>query len=284
MSRRGGGGGRGGGRGGGGAVRWNWDSPLVISPHNPKRLYYAGSRLFRSDDRGDTWKAVSADLTRNLDPLKVEVMGKVWADAVSRNTFTTALGVASALAESPLVEGLLYVGTDDGLIQVSEDGGGNWRKVDEFPGVPSGTTWVSDLYASSHDPNTVYAAFNNWQRGDFKPYLLRSRDRGRSWESATGNLPERHCVWCVVEDHVNRDLLFVGTEFGLFVTVDGGKTWVRVPGAPTIAFRDLEVQKREGDLVCGTFGRGIFVIDDYAPLRNLTEDARSREGVLCPVR
>jgi len=267
------------------ALRWNWDSPFIISPHNPRRLYLAANKLFRSDDRGDNWKSISPDLTRQLDPNKLEVMGKVWGpEAVSRNTFTTPLGVVTALAESPLKEGLLYVGTDDGLVQVSEDGGGNWRCIDAFPGIPSGTTWVSDLFASSQDPDTVYVSFNNWQRGDFKPYLLCSHDRGRSWVSIAGNLPDRHCVWCIVEDHVNRDLLFAGTEFGLFVTINGGKEWIRVPGAPTVAFRDLEIQKREGDLVCGTFGRGVFILDDYAPLRHLTEPARLREAVLLPIR
>ena len=168
-------------------VRWGWDSAFIISPHDPKRLYLAGNKLFRSDDRGDNWKAVSPDLTRQLDPSKAEVMGKVWGpDAVSRNTFTTPLGHITALTESPLKEGLLYVGTDDGLVQVSEDGGEHWRKIDGFAGVPSGTTWVSDLFASAHDPNTVYASFNNWQRGDFKPYLLCSHDRGQSWESVAG--------------------------------------------------------------------------------------------------
>src|SRR4029079_11512794 len=162
--------------------------------------------------------------------------------------------------------------------------GGNWRCIDAFPGIPSGTTWVSDLFASSQDPDTVYVSFNNWQRGDFKPYLLCSHDRGRSWVSIAGNLPDRHCVWCIVEDHVNRDLLFAGTEFGLFVTINGGKEWIRVPGAPTVAFRDLEIQKREGDLVCGTFGRGLFILDDYAPLRHLGEAGRLRDALLCPVR
>jgi photosystem II stability/assembly factor-like uncharacterized protein len=271
--------------GGKDGVRWNWDTPFIISPHNPKRLYFAGSKLFRSDDRGDNWKQISPDLTRNLDPLKVEVMGKIWGpDAVSRNTFTTSLSIATALAESPLKEGLLFVGTDDGLIQVSEDGGQNWRKIDTFPGVPAGTRWVSDVFASAHDADTVYATFNNWQYGDFKPYLLRSRDRGKSWESVAGNMPDRQPVWCIAEDHVNKDLLFAGTEFGLFVTVDGGKKWVQVPGAPPIPFRDMEVQKREGDLVCGTFGRGIYVLDDYAPLRHLTEDARAKDVFLCPIR
>ena len=270
--------------GGKAAVRYNWDTAFIISPHAPKRLYFAGNRVFRSDDRGDNWKAISPDLTRQLDPLKVEVMGKVWgADAVSRNTFTTPLSIINALSESPKKEGLLYAGTDDGLVQVTDDGGGNWVKVESFPGVPAGT-YVSDLFASNHDASTVYAAFNNYLRGDFKPYILKSADRGKTWTDASGNLPNRQPVWCVVEDAVNKNLLFAGTEFGLFVTLDGGTTWTRYPGSPVIPFRDLEVQAREGDLVCGTFGRGILVIDDYAPLRGMTPDARVRDAMLFPVR
>jgi photosystem II stability/assembly factor-like uncharacterized protein len=267
------------------SVRWNWDAPFIVSPHSPKRLYLAGSRLYRSDDRGDNWKPVSPDLTRQLDRDNIEVMGKVWGPAaVSRNTYTTALSVASALAESPLKEGLLFVGTDDGLVQTSEDGGKTWRKADRFPGV-SDQAYVSDLYASSHDSDVVYAAFNDWQRGDFKPYLLKSTDRGKTWESIAGDLPGRHPVWCVVEDHVDKDLLFAGTEFGLFFTADSGEHWVPLRGGvPTVAFRDLEVQRREGDLVCATFGRGFFVLDDYAPLRHLTPEALAEEGVLFRVR
>jgi photosystem II stability/assembly factor-like uncharacterized protein len=265
-------------------VRFHWDTPLVISPHNSKRVYLAGSKLFRSDDRGENWKAVSPDLTRNLDPNKQEVMGKVWgADAVSKNTFTTALSCATSFDESPLQEGLLYLGTDDGLLQVSADGGLSWRMEEVFPGIPE-HAYITDVFASGKDVNTVYVAFNHYQRGDFKPYLLKSTDRGRSWTSIAGNLPARHCVWSVVEDHANSDLLFAGTEFGLFVTIDGGANWSKVPGAPTIMFRDLEVQKREGDLVCGTFGRGIFILDDYAALRGLTAEARAADGALMPVR
>jgi photosystem II stability/assembly factor-like uncharacterized protein len=265
-------------------VRFHWDTPLLISPHNSKRVYLAGSKLFRSDDRGDNWKAISPDLTRNLDATKQEVMGKVWgADAVSRNTFTTALSCATSFDESPLQEGLLYVGTDDGLLQVSADGGLTWRKEEAFPGVPQ-HAYITDVFASGKDVNTVYVAFNHYQRGDFTPYLLKSTDRGVSWTSVAGNLPARHCVWSVVEDHVHPDLLFAGTEFGLFVTIDGGANWTKVPGAPTVQFRDLEVQKREGDLVCGTFGRGMFVLDDYAALRGLTADARTKDGALMPVR
>lgn len=263
------------------AVRWNWDTPFIISPHSPKRLYLAGSVLYRSDDRGDSWTAVSPDLTRQLDRNKIPVMGKLWGpDAITRNLFTTDLSIATALDESPRQEGVLYLGTDDGLVQVSENGGKDWRKCDTFPGVPN-LTYVSDVCASQHDAGTVYAAFNNWQRGDFKPYLLKSSDRGKTWTSIAGNLPERGSVWCVVEDHVNRDLLFAGTEFGLFFTVDGGKAWVQLKGGvPTIAFRDLEIQRRENDLVGATFGRGFFVLDDYTSLRHLTAASLAKEGVL----
>jgi photosystem II stability/assembly factor-like uncharacterized protein len=210
-------------------MRWHWDTPLLISPHSPTRLYVAGNRLHRSDDRGDNWRAVSGDLTRQLDPENQRLMGQTWgADAVQKNRFTTALSVASALDESPLEEGLLYVGTDDGLIQLSDDGGQRWRRMARFPGIPR-RGYVSDICASEHDADRLYVAFNNYQRGDFKPYLLKSDDRGGSWTSIAGDLPDRHVVWSVVEDHVNPNLLFAGTEFGLFFTIDRGRHWVQLP-------------------------------------------------------
>ena len=267
------------------ASRWHWDTPFIISPHSPTRLYFAGNRLYRSDDRGDNWRAVSGDLTRQLDPDNQPVMGRIWGDdAVQKNRFTTALSVASALAESPLKQGLLYVGTDDGLVQVSEDGGQNWRRIGDFPGIP-GRAYVSDVCASRHDTGTLYVAFNNYQRGDFKPYLLKSQDRGRTWTSIASNLPDRHVVWSVVEDHENPDLLFVGTEFGLFFTIDGGGRWAQVKnGAPPAPFRDLTIQRRENDLVAATFGRGFYVLDDYTPLRHLTAETLAKDVSLFPTR
>ncbi len=267
------------------AVRWNWDTPFIISPHSPSRLYFAGSRLFRSDDRGDNWEPISDDLTRQIDSDTIPVMGQLWdANAVTKNLFTTELGVSTALSESPLIEGLLYVGTDDGLVQISEDGGENWRQVERFDGVPE-MAYVSDLFASQHDTDTVYVAFNHYKSGDFTPYLLQSADRGRHWTSVAGNLPDRHPVWCIVEDSVNEQLLFVGTEYGLFVTTDGGQHWAQLcGGVPTIAFRDLEIQTRETDLVCATFGRGFYVLDDYTPLRHLTSEALARPAALFPLR
>jgi len=263
------------------ASRWHWDTPLLISPHSHTRVYLAGNRLFRSDDRGDNFKSVSGDLTRQLDAGNQPIMGRIWgADAVQKNKFTTALSVISALDESPLQEGLLYVGTDDGLVQVSEDGGEKWRRIEKFPGVPH-HAYISDVCASQHNTNTLYAAFNNYQTGDFKPYLLKSSDRGRTWTSIAGNLPGRHVVWSIVEDHLNPKLLFAGTEFGLFFTVDGGRHWVQLrSGAPTIAFRDLCFQNRENDLVCATFGRGFYVLDDYTPLRQIKPKTLAQKGML----
>ena len=267
---RGGRGGQGGGAAGADADRPNWDTPYIISPHNPRRLYWASQFVYRSDDRGDNWTRISPDLSRNLKWQELPIMGKVWpADSVAYHESTTALSNVVSLDESPLLEGLIYAGTDDGLLQITEDGGKTWRKVDAFPGVPQ-YTYVSDVFASPRDANTVFVALNNWQRGDYKPYLVKSTDRGRSFMSISGNLPDRHDVWAVIQDHVNGSLLFAGTEFGVFTSVDGGQRWVQLKGGmPVAQARDMTIQKRENDLVVATFGRGFYVLDDYSPLREL---------------
>ncbi|MEZ4774471.1 MAG: glycosyl hydrolase [Bacteroidia bacterium] len=267
------------------AFRWNWDAPLLISPHNHKRLYFAANKLFKSEDRGDNWKAISGDLSRQLDRNTLPVMGKVWGvDAVEKNISTSIYGNIVALDESPKKEGLIYVGTDDGLIQVTENTGETWRKIEAFPGIPE-RTYVNMLLASLHDVNTVYAAFNNHKNGDFKPYLLKSTDRGQSWTSITANLPERGSVYAIAEDHVDPNLLFVGTEFGLFFTSDGGKKWIQLKsGLPTIAVRDIAIQRRENDLVLATFGRGFYVLDDYSCLRNISKETFAQEATIFPVK
>ncbi|MDQ1347375.1 MAG: hypothetical protein QG573_745, partial [Acidobacteriota bacterium] len=264
-------------------LRWNWDSPLVLSPHAPTRLYFAANRLFRSDDRGDSWRAISPDLTRQLDRNQMKVMGRIQRpEAVAKNASTSIYGNIVALAESPLAEGLLYVGTDDGLIQVSEDGGTQWRKGESFPGIPA-LTYVSRLVASRHDGATVYAAFDNHKMGDFKPYVLRSADRGRTWVSIAGDLPARGTVYALVEDPRDKNLLFAGTEFGLFFTADGGKKWIQLKGGlPTIQVRDLAIQEREDDLVVATFGRGFYILDDLQPLRGLDARKLDAEAILFP--
>jgi len=266
-------------------LRWNWDTPLIISPHSHTRLYVAAQRLFRSDDRGNTWTALSGDLTRGIDRNQLPVMGKIQrADAVAKSDSTSFYGNCVSLAESPLVEDLLYVGTDDGLVQVTADGGATWRRIDAFPGVPP-MTYVSCLTASRHHADTVFAAFDNHKNGDFRPYLLKSTDRGATWTGIAGDLPARDIVYSVQEDHENPNLLFAGTEFGAYCTVDGGRHWIRLAGGlPTVAVRDLDIQRRENDLVLGTFGRGIYVLDDYTPLRAVSEQALAAPALLFPVK
>lgn len=266
-------------------LKWNWDSPLIISPHHHKRLYFAAQKLFRSDDQGDSWTCISGDLTRRLDRNKLKVFGKVQSvDAVARHKSTSIYGNCVALTESPLIEGLLYVGSDDGLVHVTADGGQTWRKISVFPNVPD-VTYVSCLTASRHAADTVYAAFDNHKNGDFKPYALRSRDRGETWESIAGDLPDRDIVYSIMEDHENPDLLFAGTEFGVYFSVNGGERWIKLSGSmPTIAVRDIDIQRRESDLALGTFGRGFYILDDYAPLRMASENLFENEAVLFPVK
>ena len=278
-------GGGGGGRGGDPTERVNWDAPYITSAHSPTRLYWASNYVYRSDDRGDTWTRISPDLSRNLDWETLPIMGKVWpAGSVALHESTTALSNVVSLDESPLLDGLLYAGTDDGLVQVTEDGGKTWRKIEDFPGVPK-WAYVSDVAASPRDANVVFAAFNNRQRGDYQPYLAKSTDRGRTWTSITGDLPAKHDVWAVAQDFVNDNLLFAGTEFGLYVTVDGGSHWTQLKGGmPAAQIRDLQLQKRESDVVMATFGRGFWILDDYSPLRELTPAALAEDARLFPLR
>ncbi len=262
---------------------WNWNAPLIISPHDNHRLYYGAERLFRSDDRGENWVAVSGDLSRDIDRNKLKVMGRIWSvDAIAKNNSTSIYGALIALDESPLVEGLIFAGTDDGLIHVTGDGGANWSTVDTFRGVPD-MSLVEDIIASHHDADVAYAVIDNHKRGDYKPYVLKTENRGKTWTLISNNLPQRGTAHTIIEDHVDANLLFVGTEFGLFFSNDGGVNWNELTSLPTIAVRDLEIQRREGDLVVGTFGRGIYILDDYSPLRT-SSDALKNEATLFGVR
>jgi photosystem II stability/assembly factor-like uncharacterized protein len=268
--------------------RWYWDSPLLISPHDPKRVYYGSQRLWRSDDRGDSWRMVSGDLTRNIDRSQLRLLGRQQSvDAIGRNNSTSFYGSLTTITESPKVEGLIYVGTDDGLVQVTEDGGATWRRIASFPGVPD-TTYVMQLVAGRHDANTVYAVFNNHRSGDFAPYLLVSGDRGRSWRSIASTLPARGSVYTIAEDPEVPGLLYAGTEFAAWVSLDAGARWQRLMGGlPTIQVRHLVVQEREGDLVAATFGRGFYILDDLTPLRAAARERQafaSAEARLLPVR
>ena len=266
-------------------LRFNWDSPILISPHSNTRIYFGSKKLHRSDDRGNSWTTISEDLSRNRDRYKLPIMGRVWSiDAMFDLYAMSQYGNLTSISESPMQEGLIYVGTDDGLIQVTEDGGKTWRAIDKFFGVPE-FAFVNDVKADLHDVDTVYAVFDHHKTGDFKPYVLRSTDRGRTWDSISSDLPDRHIAWRIVQDHVEPELLFVGTEFGVFASVDAGEHWKKVPGSPTIPFRDLAIQTRENDLVGATFGRGFYVLDDYSPLRlAVKKQEKPADILLCPIR
>ncbi len=266
------------------AYRWNWDAPLAVSQHAKGRLYFAANKLFRSDDYGNEWEVISDDLTRQVNRNELKVMDRIWGiDAVAKNRSTSPYGTIVAFSESPINKDFLIVGTDDGLIQITEDGGNNWRKVDNISGVPN-RTYVNAVYASQHDENTIYAAFNHHKYGDFKPYIYKSTDKGATWRKISNNLPERGSVYSIEEDHEDKDLIFCGTEFGFFISTNGGGHWKQIKnGLPTVAVRDIAIQKRENDIVLGTFGRGFYVMDDYSALRQI-ENKAPAESMVFAVR
>ena len=267
------------------AYRWNWNSPLIISPHNHNRLYFAANFLFRSDDQGSSWKKVSGDMSRQIDRNTLKVMGKIQSvDAVAKNASTSLYGNIVSLTESPVQEGIIYTGTDDGLINVTKDGGSEWTRIDKFKDVPE-MTYVSCLLASRYSAQRVYASFDNRKQGDFLPYLLKSDDEGKTWTSIKGDLPENLPVHSIAEDHIIQDLLFIGTEFGVYFTVDGGKKWIKLKaGLPTICVKDIAIQERENDLVLGTFGRSFYVLDDYSPLRELSKENLDKEAHIFKIK
>ncbi|MEE9438261.1 MAG: glycosyl hydrolase [Saprospiraceae bacterium] len=267
------------------AYRWNWDAPLVVSNHIKGRLYFAANKVFKSDDYGNSWDVISGDLTKQIDRNSLKVMGRVQSmDAVMKNMSTSPYGTIVAFSESPLDQHLLVAGTDDGLIQVSSDGGTNWKKTERISGVPA-NTYVNSVYCSQHDKNVIYAAFNHHKFGDFKPYIFKSTNLGKSWSSISNNLPKRGSVYAIEEDHVDPNLIFCGTEFGVFYSNNGGMKWTQLKsGVPTIAVRDLAIQKRENDLILGTFGRGFYVLDDYTALRSLGNTTVNSEGKIFEIR
>ena len=267
------------------AMRWNWDAPLLISNYSNTRLYFGSNKLFRTDNRGDSWTAISGDLSRQMDRNKLPVMGKVWSvDAVAKNSSTDFYGQLVTIAESYFDENNLVVGTDDGLIQVTTDGGKTWKAADNIAGVPD-RTYVNQIIASQHDKNTFYATFNHHRYGDFKPYVFKSTNGGLNWMAVQNDLPARGSVYTIAEDHVNKDLLFAGTEFGVYYTNNGGKNWIQLKGGlPTIAVRDIAIQKRENDLAIATFGRGFYIMDDYSPLRVINDSSLKQAAFIAPVK
>jgi len=264
--------------------RWNWDAPVLVSPHAPHRLYFGSQRVWRSEDRGTSWIPLSGDLTTNRNRYELELMDRVWSvNTLYHNGAMSKYATLTSITESPVTEGVLYIGSDDGLIQATEDGGQTWRLSGSLPGVPE-FSFINDVEASQHDANTVFAIADAHKTGDFSPYVFESTDRGRTWRSIAGDLPAGTIVWAVQQDHENPALLFLGTEFGLYFTPNRGANWYRLRGAPTIAFRDVKIHRRDEDVVGATFGRGFYVLDDYAPLRAMADNVLANGSTLLPVR
>ncbi|HMQ07296.1 MAG TPA: glycosyl hydrolase [Saprospiraceae bacterium] len=269
------------------AERYNWDAPILVSAHNPTTIYFASYRVWKSDNRGDSWQPISGDLTRNQERFDLPIMGRKQSwdnpwDIYAMSKYNTI----TSLAESPKNSNILYAGTDDGLLHVTTNGGSSWTAIEigSIHGIPA-TAFINDVRADLFDENTVYVALDNHKFGDLKPYLIKSSDRGRTWQSIAGDIPDRHLVWRLVQDHEKKDLLFAATEFGIFCTVDGGRKWFKMSkGVPTISFRDITIQRRENDLVGATFGRGFYVLDDYTPLRDLNEDLLKKDAVFFEVK
>lgn len=267
------------------ALRWNWDAPLLISQFNNKRLYFGANKVFRTDDQGNSWKVISPDLSRGIDRNKLEVMGRIWSvDGIAKNQSTDIYGQTTSIAESKFDENMLWVGTDDGLIHLTTDGGKTWKKMDNIPGVPS-QSYVNQIISSVNDKNTAYVCFNHHRYGDFKPYVFKTIDAGLTWKSISSDLPERGSVYSIAEDHVDKNLLFAGTEFGIFFSNNGGSNWIQLKsGLPTIAVRDIELQRRENDVVIATFGRGFYILDDYTTLRNIKKEDFNKEAHIFPIK
>ena len=260
--------------------RFNWDAPILVSPHNPERLYFASQRVWKSDDRGDSWETISEDLTNNIERISTPFYGskQKWNNAWDVRAMSNYSTITS-LSESPIQEGLIYAGTDDGIIQMTENGGESWKKINykKFSGLPE-TAFVNDIKADLHEKNTVYAVFDNHKYGDYNPYIYKSKNKGFTWQKLTNNLPDNTILWRIVQDHKNKNLLFLGTEFGVYFTNSGGDEWIKLKGGlPNISVRDIAIQKSENDLVLGTFGRGIYILDDYSSLRTFNSKAMNSE-------
>lgn len=265
--------------------RFYWNTPIVISPHNPRVIYTGGDRFFKSLDRGDTWTA-TADLTKHIDRNTLPIMGVPGKDPMaSKHDGYTNYGYIVTLAESAKLPGVIWIGTDDGNVQVSRDGGSTWNNVAKnVPGIGD-TYHISRVEPSRFDAGTCYLAVDGHRFDDLKPYLFVTRDYGATWTSIVANLPKWGTVNVVREDPKNKDLLYVGTEFGLFVSMNGGSEWKPLmSGMPTVRIDDILVHPRDNDLIAGTHGRGIFILDDISALQQLTPKVRDSDAFLFEVR
>lgn len=263
------------------AYRFDWDAPLIISNFDHKRLYHGCQKVLRSDDMGNTWVEISPDLTRGIPKEMEKLMGRSWSidELVSKRSQAQL----SAIAESPLDENILYAGSADGLIHYTDDGGKTWHRS-RLTGIPPYAR-INQIYPSNHDKKVAYAAIQDHFGGDYSPYLYKTTDGGASWFNINANLPQRGCTYTIAEDHVNPDLLFTGTMFGVYVSNTPEIHWVKLkPGIPNATVMDLTIKKDENDLVVSTFGRGVYILDDYSPLRYINNELLDKEAEIFPVK
>ncbi len=248
-------------------LRFNWNAGLAQDPFDPATIYYGSQFVHKSTDKGNTWTTISPDLTSNDPDMQTfRESGGLTPDVTAAENFTTIV----AIAPSPHEQGTLWVGTDDGRVHITRDDGANWTRIDtRAKGVTAGA-WVPMMSPSPHQPETAFVVFDDHRRSDMNPYVYRVEDYGRKWTSIVGPAITGYAL-SVLQDHMDPDLLFIGTEFGLHVSTDAGSTWTRFnAGVPTVSVMDMAIQTRENDLVLGTHGRSIFVIDDYSALRGLS--------------
>jgi photosystem II stability/assembly factor-like uncharacterized protein len=262
--------------------RWNWDSPILVSPHDHSTLYFGSQRVWKSTNRGNSWIPISGDLTTNTSRYALKMIDQVESiDALYDNGAMSKYATLTGISESPLKAGLIYTGSDDGIVQVSADDGQNWRRS-SLPKVPK-YSFINDVEASALNENIVFAAADAHKLGDYMTYLFMSTDQGKSWQSIVGDLPANTIVWVIKQDHQEENLLFIGTEYGMYFSINKGVNWTKLDtGVPTIPFRDLELHPRDNDLVGATFGRGVYVLDDYSPLREVSK--AGSVSALFPVR
>jgi photosystem II stability/assembly factor-like uncharacterized protein len=265
--------------------RFYWNTPFILSPHNPRTVMLGGDRLFRSYDRGDMWMA-SADLTRNIGRNDRPIMGVAGtAPMASKHDGAASFSNIVTIGESPLVPGVIWVGTNDGNLQVSRDSGHTWKNVvEKVPGVPA-ETHVSRVEPSHYDAGTCYVTFDGHRTDDHKPYVFRTTDFGETWSSIAANLPTGH-VNVIREDPKNKNLLYLGTEYAFYVSLNGGKEWKRfMNGLPTVRIDDILVHPRDNDLILGTHGRSLYIMDDITALQQMTDTATaSADAVLFDIR